>query len=142
MYRSIFRAGIFASLLVSIALLSVVQASAQSAPVIRIDIPERFRVLTDQYFDLRVEAAGIVSPTARLTITIQNDSKSGREQLKFDGALETNISSSWRNAVAGKRWNSVDENGLHINTSEDSTQKPAFFPKGLKSSPPYETGCP
>ncbi len=50
----------FAVLLGSAAL----AASAQAAPTVAIRLPERFRLLTNQYFDLRVEATGLSSVDA------------------------------------------------------------------------------
>jgi hypothetical protein len=40
------------------------------APGVRIRLPEKFRVLTDQLFDLRVEAIGIQGADARLKVIV------------------------------------------------------------------------
>src|SRR5215471_12656187 len=42
----------------------------QGAPAVEIRLPERFRLLTDQQFDLRVEAAGLSRPDASLQIIL------------------------------------------------------------------------
>lgn len=41
-----------------------VAASVQAAPAVAIRLPERFRLLTNQYFDLRVEATGLSAVNA------------------------------------------------------------------------------
>lgn len=46
-------------------------AQAQSAPVVSIRLPERFRLLTGQQFDLRVEAAGLTSEQPRIAVALQ-----------------------------------------------------------------------
>src|SRR5262249_34743893 len=43
---------------------------AQGALAVEIRLPERFRLLTDQQFDLRVEAAGLSRPDASLQIIL------------------------------------------------------------------------
>ena len=43
---------------------------AQGSPAVRIALPERCRLLTDQQFDLRVEASGITSATATIRVTL------------------------------------------------------------------------
>jgi alkaline phosphatase len=62
--------------------------SAQTiVPTIRIVLPERFRVLTNQFFDLRVEAESLGSTRARPQITVFNESGQ-RENLNFAGTVE------------------------------------------------------
>ena len=61
-------------------------ARAQSAPTVRLVLPERFRVLTGQYFDLRCEAEGLSSPKARVQLSVLNEN--GSEALNYTGALE------------------------------------------------------
>jgi alkaline phosphatase len=62
-------------------------ATAQTTPRARIVVPERFRVLTNQFFDLRVEAEGIVnSERTKFQIIVENDN--GTESLNFTGPLE------------------------------------------------------
>lgn len=63
-----------------------VNGAAQSTPTVRIVIPERFRVLTNQYFDLRIEAENLSSPTARITYSIESDVK---EDIQYAGNVET-----------------------------------------------------
>ncbi|MEO6587696.1 MAG: alkaline phosphatase [Pyrinomonadaceae bacterium] len=66
--------------------LGVETVKAQSAPNIRIVLPERFRVLTNQYFDLRVEADGLQSETARIIVDVS--SPGSKENIYADGATE------------------------------------------------------
>jgi hypothetical protein len=47
-------------------LLAPVKAATQTTPTIKIVLPERFRVLSEQLFDLRVEATGLTNTTAQL----------------------------------------------------------------------------
>lgn len=63
-----------------------VSAFAQTQPTVRIVIPERFRVLTDQYFDLRVEVEGLSNSKARILLTIEEDGR--QEPIRYAGALE------------------------------------------------------
>ena len=60
-------------------------AIAQGSPTVRIVLPERFRVLTNQYFDLRVEAEGLSSPNARIQIEVDGQRRDG---LSVAGATE------------------------------------------------------
>ena len=62
--------------------------SAQTvAPTIRIVLPERFRVLTNQFFDLRIEAENLGSVRARPQITVFDEN--GRtEQITYAGQYE------------------------------------------------------
>lgn len=59
---------------------------AQGAPTVRIVLPERFRVLTNQYFDLRIEAENLARSTARIEIQIEGEN--GEEKYNFAGPLE------------------------------------------------------
>src|SRR5262245_62058648 len=54
----------------AILLLSVPLAAKSALPAVQIRLPERFRVLTGQYFDLRVEATGLSSTGATLQILV------------------------------------------------------------------------
>ncbi len=63
-----------------------INAFAQGAPTVRIVIPERFRVLTNQYFDLRIEAENLASSTARIEIQVEGEN--GEEKYNFAGPLE------------------------------------------------------
>ena len=76
-------------------------SKAQTVPTVRIILPERFRALTHQYFDLRVEAENLSSPTARVVIDVDSGNKEG---LNYAGQLEetsdndanaTNIDKAW-----------------------------------------------
>lgn len=63
-----------------------INAFAQGAPTVRIVVPERFRVLTNQYFDLRIEAENLTSSTARIEIQVEGEN--GGEKYNFAGPLE------------------------------------------------------
>ncbi len=60
---------------------------AAGTPTARIVLPERFRVLTNQYFDLRVEIENISMRSARIQIKVENEN--GEEQLSYAGPIET-----------------------------------------------------
>ena len=60
---------------------------AQTPPTVRIVVPERFRVLTNQYFDLRVEAENLASPRARLRVSVQNENGQS-EPVNYGGPYE------------------------------------------------------
>ena len=57
---------------VALSLCAFAAASAQAAPNVAVRLPERFRVLTDQRFDVRVEASGLGNLNAALTLFIAN----------------------------------------------------------------------
>ena len=66
----------------------VQNANAQTLPpTVRIVVPERTRLLTGQFIDLRVEVAGISSSTARLRLEVEN-SNGAAEDLNYSGPLE------------------------------------------------------
>lgn len=62
-------------------------AFAQGTPTVRIVLPERFRVLTNQYFDLRIEAENLSRLNARIELQVE-DENSG-QKVTYAGALET-----------------------------------------------------
>lgn len=78
---------VIASLITFVIFNGIESVNAQPTPNIRIVLPERFRVLTNQYFDLRVEAEGLQSPTARMFVEVS--SVNPKEFLRTDGATET-----------------------------------------------------
>lgn len=65
-------------------------ARAQTPPTVRIVVPERFRVLTNQYFDLRIEAENLSSVRARVQVTVQNESGQ-TEPINFAGNYEITV---------------------------------------------------
>lgn len=73
-------------------------AQAQTTPTVRIVVPERFRVLTNQYFDLRVEAENISSSRARLQIRVLNETGAD-EPLNFAGSLENTVDNDANSAT-------------------------------------------
>jgi alkaline phosphatase len=74
---------------------------AQGVPNVRIVLPERFRALTNQWFDLRIEAENISSPTARIVVDIQSDNK---EELAYAGSLEQTSDNDANSATLDKAW--------------------------------------
>ena len=56
-------------------------------PTIRIVVPERFRVLTNQYFDLRVESENLASTRSRTQITVF-DANGNQEPINYAGQYE------------------------------------------------------
>ncbi|MEO8071803.1 MAG: alkaline phosphatase [Acidobacteriota bacterium] len=56
-------------------------------PTIRIVVPERFRVLTDQFFDLRIEAENLGSSRVRPQITVY-DENGKQELINYAGQYE------------------------------------------------------
>lgn len=84
---------------VSAAMISSV--NAQAAPTVRIVLPERFRVLTDQFFDLRVEAEGITNAGARIEVTVIGQ---GNESLTYSGPLEVTNNNDANAATLDRAW--------------------------------------
>ena len=74
-----------------------------NAPTVRVVLPERFRVLTNQYFDLRVEAEGLASSTARLQITIVGEN-GATETLNYAGAVEETSGNDNSPKTLDKAW--------------------------------------
>lgn len=77
------------------------QVQAQTAPTVRIVVPERFRVLTDQFFDLRIEAENLSSAAARVSIDIESGQK---ERLNYAGQLESSQDNDANPATLDKAW--------------------------------------
>lgn len=77
----------------------VLAGSAQTAPSVRVVLPERFRVLTNQFFDLRVEAEGLSSPNARVEVSLD-----GEKRLQYSGALEATENNDSDTATLDKAW--------------------------------------
>ena len=71
---------IVAAMMVFMAASLMVKADSArpAAASVRIRLPERFRVLTDQLFDLRVEAAGLQSTDATLKVIIDGSDLTSR----------------------------------------------------------------
>ncbi|MES2924565.1 MAG: alkaline phosphatase [Verrucomicrobiota bacterium] len=57
---------------------------AIGAPDVKIALPERFRLLTDQYYDLRIEASGLANVNATLTFRDEN----GKDITGFFGPAD------------------------------------------------------
>src|SRR4028119_1246617 len=58
-------------------------------PTVRIVLPERFRILTGQFFDLRIEVENIADSTAQMRVVVE-DENGEREQLNVNGETEIN----------------------------------------------------
>src|SRR6185369_9951217 len=86
---------------VFIILSSICAVQAQSVPNVRVTIPERFRVLTNQWFDLRIEAENLSSPTARVVVDINSDVK---EELTYAGPLEATSDNDANPSNIDKAW--------------------------------------
>jgi alkaline phosphatase len=96
----------FTGTLLSITIFAVIAAAqlsalcyAQTGPVARIRLPERFRVLTGQLFDLRVEATGLTNTGATLSVFL--DGVNITRQL---GAPEVTIDNDANPADIDKAW--------------------------------------
>lgn len=80
---------------------AVGQVTAQ-APTIRIVLPERFRVITDQYFDLRIEAEGLGNATTRVVISVETPN--GIEPLNYAGPVEVTSNNDNNPNSIDKAW--------------------------------------
>ena len=76
--------------------------NAQTAPTVRINLPERFRLITNQYFDLRVEAEGINRSTARIIVEVEADGRT--ESLNINGATEITNDNDASPLTLDKAW--------------------------------------
>lgn len=83
-------------------LLGAAFGQAQTTPNVRVVLPERFRVLTNQFFDFRIEAENLQSPAARVNIEIQNGN--GTEALNYAGSLESTTDNDANAATLDKAW--------------------------------------
>ncbi len=54
----------------SLALLGVFVATSYATPTVQVRLPERFRLLNDQLFDLRVEATNLTGDPNTATVTV------------------------------------------------------------------------
>ena len=78
--------GFLAVVILGITMIAGTTLYAQTTPTVRIVLPERFRVLTNQFFDLRVEVENHTSPQVSVQIVVETEN--GTEHLNFAGALE------------------------------------------------------
>jgi len=76
--------------------------NAQTTPTVRIVLPERFRVITNQYFDLRIEAEGISRSTARVLVNVEGNGVS--ENLNIAGATEITTDNDNNALASDKAW--------------------------------------
>lgn len=63
------------------------QTIAAQTPTIRINVPERFRVLTNQFFDLRVEVENLSNVGVSPQVTV-SDANGNQESIHFVGQYE------------------------------------------------------
>jgi len=104
----------FAALLCT--LLGASNAAAQVTPTVKIVLPERFRVLSEQLFDLRVEATGLTNTAAQLQISVNNSNKF--DDLQGLTAPEVTLNNDNNPATLDKAWTfrkvSFGKEGLRI----------------------------
>ena len=86
---------------VLLTLMLQVTASAQT-PAIKIVLPERFRVLSQQLFDLRIEVVGLTSPSAQLQIVVNDGNK--HEALQAPAAPEVTTNNDNDPSTLDKAW--------------------------------------
>ena len=86
MRKLLVKAMAIATSILALAFLAPASANAQGGPAVKIVLPERFRVLSQQLFDLRVEVVGLTNPAAQLQITVNNGNK--HDALQGLGAPE------------------------------------------------------
>lgn len=77
-------------------------SAVQAAPIIRIVVPERFRLLTNQLFDLRVEASGFINQNARLQIYVNGENR--RDALPDSGTQEITTNNDADPNTFDKAW--------------------------------------
>lgn len=90
--------------LATLALLSLIAghtAQAIAAPSVRIVLPERFRVLSHQLFDLRVEFTGMTNSTARLQIIVDGNKQ---DALQGIGTAEITTDNDNDPTTKDKAW--------------------------------------
>jgi hypothetical protein len=63
------------------ALLALFCPMMAQAQAVKIVLPERFRVLTDQLFDLRVEVTGLSNLDAQIQLTVSGNKHDGLQGL-------------------------------------------------------------
>ena len=80
----------------------MVSSSAQAQGVVKIDLPERFRVLSQQLFDLRVEVVGLTNTNAQLQLVVNNGNK--HDALQGLGAPEVTTNNDNNPASLDKAW--------------------------------------
>ncbi len=82
---------------------AVEKVKAQSTPRVRINLPERFRVLNNQFFDLRIEAENLASLRARITILVEGE-KGEEEKFNYSGDLEATSNNDANPNNIDKAW--------------------------------------
>ena len=85
--------------ILTLSLCTALAVSTQAAPAVAIRLPERFRVLTDQRFDLRVEATGVSDPNSTLSVFID-----GKPFTASFGAPEVTTNNDNDPATLDKAW--------------------------------------
>lgn len=80
------------------ALLPLAAAATQSGPTLTIALPERFRVLTNQLFDLRVEAEGLTNQDASLRVLVDSVDVTNTlpaPQITINNDLDQSLDRAW-----------------------------------------------
>ena len=123
-----------------IGLLGALALNATAAPTVKIRLPERFRLLTDQRFDLRVEATTLTDTNATVQIVINGVDVTGAlPAAEFTannvGTSDTDIAWTYRSysfptgGVYSVVANVTDASGTSSTTSRVGVQK--FSQTGL-----------
>jgi alkaline phosphatase len=76
--------------------------SASASPAVKIVLPERFRLLSQQLFDLRVEVAGLMNSAAQLQIVVNDGNK--HDALQGLNAPEVTTNNDNDPATLDKAW--------------------------------------
>ena len=77
---------------------ALVASAAEADPVVAIRLPQRFRALTEQYFDLRVEATGLTAPGATVRVTLNGKdvtTQLGAPEVTNDNDQDPGMDRAW-----------------------------------------------
>jgi len=82
--------------------LTFIAVTIANSQTVKIVLPERFRVLSQQLFDLRVEVVGLTNPNAQLQIIVNNGNK--QDALQVPSAPEVTANNDNKPATLDKAW--------------------------------------
>lgn len=109
----------FTTSFLGLTLATVFSGTALAAPTVKIRLPERFRVLTNQYFDLRIEASDLASTDATVKVKFNGKDITARlpapEVSTDNDAAPTSLDKAWT-----FRRISLDRSGVTKVTAEVS----------------------
>lgn len=91
----------FAPTLALAAMVTLLLSTVIHAQSVKIVLPERFRVLSDQLFDLRVEATGLSSLNAQIQLVVSGNKQDAFQNL---GAPEVTTNNDNNAASLDKAW--------------------------------------